>query len=828
MQAVNSTVLPKRKGPRAFFSWAWGAILSHKYMVFAFFAPVFILLACFLLVGMFFRNGTSILILDANAQYVRFFEQLWSILRGKESLFYTFQRALGGEFFGYYTYYLASPFALIIALFPKNAIVEAMTLIAILKTGFSGLTFSILLHKTRPVNSIGFGMFSVMYALCAYAVSYQSNYMWMDALIWLPLITLGIESMIKENKFKLYIVSLAVAVWSNYYIGYMLCIFTLIYFAFYLASKSKEERNLTGERLHILKSIIRYVVYTGVALLMAGGVLVSTVYSLNFGKLGLFDASVLIPETCASILEILSKMFIGNFGTFRSQPEGLPHLYAGTLLVILLPAFFISKKIKVREKIGYSILCAFFLMSLSISTLDLVWHGLSAPIWLSYRYSFIFTFIMLLMAYRAYESLKEFKFRYFAITAGAIVTLLFILQMTVHPVQYVNGEKTSLNLGIFTVWISILLLVGYLVIFFFVKKKPSKIRMLSLILCGVVSFEALLASALSYKDQFTDSGWTSRATYYGIQANADIVSDFFKEHDTGLYRAESYSYDETNDPIIFNTRGVSEFVSTFNARAKDFLYCLGFNAGKQSSLYRYNDDTKNKEQHEGNIQVASRFLTDSLLGIKYIYLKSDNSLPSGLENYYKKIAELENGYVVYENPYALSFAYAVNDRLKDVTIDSTLEYYEFTEKSDLHTNRSQFNKYLTENMIESGEFAYISQNTVKSAINELKEGELNVTSHTNTSIKGTIVAKENQFVFTTIPYDKMWQVYVDGERQDTFMCVDSMLAFDVSEGTHEIELRYVPMQWYSGLMITSVGVFIFSLFCFFEAKRKIKKGKEEL
>ena len=234
MQAVNSTVLPKRKGPRAFFSWAWGAILSHKYMVFAFFAPVFILLACFLLVGMFLRNGTSILILDANAQYVRFFEQLWSILRGKESLFYTFQRALGGEFFGYYTYYLASPFALIIALFPKNAIVEAMTLIAILKTGFSGLTFSILLHKTRPVNSIGFGMFSVMYALCAYAVAYQSNVMWMDALIWLPLITLGIEAMIKDGKFKLYVISLAIAVWSNYYIGYMLCGFTLLYFIFYI------------------------------------------------------------------------------------------------------------------------------------------------------------------------------------------------------------------------------------------------------------------------------------------------------------------------------------------------------------------------------------------------------------------------------------------------------------------------------------------------------------------------------------------------------------------------------------------------------------------
>ena len=132
-----------------FFLKLWRKTWDKKFMLFAFFAPIAILALTFIIVGMVPKSGTSILVLDANAQYVRFHEQLWDILHGNESLFYTFQRALGGEFLGYYTYYLASPFTLIIALFPKNMIIEAMTLITILKAGFSGLTFCIYLYKTQ-------------------------------------------------------------------------------------------------------------------------------------------------------------------------------------------------------------------------------------------------------------------------------------------------------------------------------------------------------------------------------------------------------------------------------------------------------------------------------------------------------------------------------------------------------------------------------------------------------------------------------------------------------------------------------------------------------
>ncbi len=778
-------------------------LLNKKYMLFAFFAPILLISLCFLFVGMASKNGTSILVLDANAQYVRFHEQLRSIVLGEESFFYTFQRALGGEFFGYYTYYLASPFTLIVALFPKNMIVEAMTLITILKTGFSGLTFSYYLHKTRPVNSIGFSMFSVMYALCAYAIAYQSNYMWMDALIWLPLITLGIEALIKENKFKLFIITLALAIWSNYYIGYMLCIFTLIYFVFYLCTHPKEVTNSKGERLHLLKTILRFVLYVTVAVLICGAILFSAVYSLRFGKAGSMDAELLIPSTHANFLEIIAKMFIGTFGTFRPISDGgLPHLYAGTLVVLLLPVFFISKKIKLREKIGYGILCTVFLASLTISTLDIAWHGFSMPVWLPYRYSFIFTFVLLIVAYRGYELISELKFKYFAIAIPSVVGLLFVLQMTVRPIQFIDGKKTETNLGTQTIWITLLLLVGYFLIFYFLKHKISKTRVISIILCAFVSVEALLSACICYKDQFVDAGWTSRSTYYQIQSNADIIEDYFKEKDEGFYRVESFDHNETNDPIIFNQKGISEFVSTFNLKSKDFLYCLGNNAGNQSSLYVY----KSK-------------LIDSLLGIKYIYARNESELKTEQSEAYKKIDTLENGYVIYENPNALSVAYAVSNRLKDATLENALK--------DSNLRGEDFAIYLAENMLNRTLSSYVSVSSLNYITGELRKGELKVTEHGDTYIKGNMVVNKNQFVFTTIPYDDCWQVYVDGERVDTFKCVESMLAFDISEGEHTIEMKYVPMQWYIGLCVSLVGIFALLTLCFIDEFKKASKRKKD-
>ena len=104
---------------------------KHLYPSFAF--PVMVLLIIYGAIGVFPLGDRSILTLDMNAQYIFYFEQIRDVLVGKASLIYTFERSLGGEFLGYYAYYLASPLSWIVALFPERLIVEAVTFIMILK-----------------------------------------------------------------------------------------------------------------------------------------------------------------------------------------------------------------------------------------------------------------------------------------------------------------------------------------------------------------------------------------------------------------------------------------------------------------------------------------------------------------------------------------------------------------------------------------------------------------------------------------------------------------------------------------------------------------------
>ena len=167
---------------------------NYSYLSYCFFIPVVLYFITYLSMGLHpFGNG-SVLVLDLNGQYVYFYEALRNAVLGDTSLLYSFARQLGGEFLGIYAYYVASPFSYIICLFPQSRILEALLCIFLAKAGISGFTMGYYLHKTsQRLNRTNIIICSVLYSMCSYAVIQQHNSMWIDALMWLPLLTLGIE-----------------------------------------------------------------------------------------------------------------------------------------------------------------------------------------------------------------------------------------------------------------------------------------------------------------------------------------------------------------------------------------------------------------------------------------------------------------------------------------------------------------------------------------------------------------------------------------------------------------------------------------------------------
>lgn len=884
---------------------------EKNYCYLSFALPIIVLYITYACVGMYPFGEKTILTLDMDGQYIYFFEQIRDIYTGKESLFYTFERSLGGEFLGCFTYYLASPLSLVVVLFPRNMITEAVMTITLLKCAFSGLNFSIYLSKTRKRNTVGFVMFSVMYALCSYATMYQVNTMWMDALMWLPIIALGIEKMITEGKFKLFIISLAIAISSNYYIGYMLCFFVFLYFIFCVAIKSDKESTLLNEKYHVLKSFIRITVSSVIALMLASAAILSAYYSLKFGKTDYQD-NVIDSSLRFDFLHLMSKMFLGSFDTLR--PEGTPNIYAGLLLILMLPVFYMSNKVKPKEKVGYTVLCLIFVACFSINAIDIAWHGFQTPVWFNYRYSFMFSFIMLSMAYRGYEEYDEVNVAFMGKVSVFLIFFLTIVQKVIVLFRYENPDgngwvKVDTVPGYGMVWLSILFILVYLLIFY-IRKKTNYLKTTTVVLAVVVMVEMFANSTVNWVGSYKDGGWASRDAYIEYVDNFESVTDEIYAKDPTFFRMERTTWRKQNDNLAINLNGLSESASTFNVKTIKFLDALGFFNTSPTTLY-----------------ISGNAAVDSLLGIKYVIGSesedTNGALPglNSISNLYS-LYTTKNGYAVYENPYVLPIAYRTETYIKDFEFDrneyspfknvnklagymlgkenvrlyETCQYFTnegtlrstsvddeggksfykydnnssgvfyftvtahtdgnvymclpspYTTSATLTVNNKEImtdffqgesNRIIDLGYYERGEivnvelsfshyrlyiwdtqdyFVQINENTLKSVTDTLKMGGLQISEYSDTKIEGTVNSVSDGCIFTTIPYDSNWNVYVDGERVETYMLADALLGFDISAGEHTVELKYVHKPFVTGLIIGAFGIGLFILLCFLDKK----------
>ena len=891
--------------------------LRHKfYYILAFALPIIILYITFYAMEMYPYGEKSVLTLDTDGQYIYFFEQLRDVYTGQASLFYTFERCLGGEFLGYFAYYLASPISFLVVFFPSSLIVEALKYIILLKCGLAGLSFAIYLSRTRKKNIYGFIMFPVMYALSSYFVMYQFNPMWMDAFAWLPIIALGIESLAVNGRFKLFIISLSIAVCSNFYIGYMLCIFVAIYFFFVILSKPNDELNGLNESYHRLKSLARIAIASIIALMIASTIIFSAYYSLSFGKTS-YQNNEMDAQIRFDFLHLIAKMFMGSFDTLR--PEGTPNIYAGLLTLLLLPAFYFSKKVKSKEKIGFSVLIFIFLASFSINTYDLIWHGFQAPVWFNYRYSFMLSFIFLIMAYRAFEELDEISPAFMGKTAVGLFLLIAIVQKTVVLSRYeyveTDWKEIPTTPGLSMIWLSVLFICLYLLMFYIRNKKPILKTLTSVFIVCLVCFEALFNTIIGVDGALKDGGVAYRDGYRDYIDPLSETVEKIKDKDPGFYRMEHLRYRKNNDNLAVDIRGLSESTSTFNKSTVDVMSKFGLDVGSPAIRY-----------------VSSNPIIDSIFGIKYIIAPNESHdtngrLPGLYSIYggYEKIFTTDH-YDVFLNPYTLPVAYYVDKNFsskyeekeffesglsfsttsnnmiscmlgKDVNLFTVCEYaldkgnlskvyddsnggmsfrkndndsaparFGFTVQA--HTDGNIYmhlpspyttsaklyvdDKLIYSNFFQGNEkgiidlgyfkegeivnidlefthwrlyiwdtkdyFVQMDEAAFKGTFANLNAGGLKIDEYSDTFISGSLRAFEDGCVFTTIPYDSNWQVYVDGERVETFEMIDSMLGFNVGKGEHTIELEYVHTPFITGAIISVFGIALLILLCVFEKK----------
>ena len=224
---------------------------NNSYCWLALLCTVGVMMLVYYCYDLFPFGETTILRMDLYHQYGPLFAEFYDRVTNLKSFLYSWQTGLGSPFLGNFFNYLSSPSAIIILLLGHKNMPEAIAGMILAKAALSAWTFTYYLKKSQNRHDFTTAAFGVLYSMCGYFIAYYWNVMWIDAMVYFPLVILGIENIINRRNPRLYIAFLALTLLSSYYMGYMTCIFSVLYFLVYYFSK-KELSELDGSTPYTL------------------------------------------------------------------------------------------------------------------------------------------------------------------------------------------------------------------------------------------------------------------------------------------------------------------------------------------------------------------------------------------------------------------------------------------------------------------------------------------------------------------------------------------------------------------------------------------------
>ena len=848
---------------------------KKTYYTLSFLIPSMMILTIFLLFTITPFGNRTWLTIDLGQQYVDFFSYYQdTLLHHPEQFFYSFSKSIGGEMVSLWAYYLLSPFNLLFLLIPHSAIAMGVSLLIFLKLVSCTVSFAVLLDVKFKQRNWTTLLFALSYGFMSYLSANQFNMMWLDALIGLPLIILGVDALLQKRNPLYYVFPLSLTILSNYYTGYMICLFLGLYFPYaYLTA------NDSFSWKSFIKQFGRFIVYSVLSVGLIMVILLPTFYSL-LGSKGTATTIAWSLKSEYNPLLMASKLFIGSFD-FHEMQKGYPNIFVGSLAMFSFLCYFKEKKIARSQRLYALFIAIVLLISFNIEMFDKLWHAGQLPNWYSYRFSFLFSFWMVFLGYQwtlkktAVGILETFVY-FFLVLATSIGFILF-------PKDYLQGWQIALGFGLSMGILYGLILIGR------GKRAHQKF------LISFVVIELLLNSIIT----LSRLGYVMNSEFTAYQSSLQNWSTILLPAENEFYRSEKTMLRSKNDSLQVPTYGVSHFSSTFEKETEKFFDAIGVRQG--TAYVNYSNGT---------------LLTDAVLGIKNTFIETTDATYN--ERWERKdledlltIATFNEGHVV-TNQNVLSIAYPMKPILKSMKvptnhpitmqnqlanalsgttspkniftrvsyettfeniIDSPVVYQRiqvddktqygtitltFTPETDdpiylemagtmgeedleMTLNGEPYAFYpvqskpvllsvaknqkgqpqilritVKDDGFEFSKLNLYSLNTslLNERLEKTKEQELKLETFSATHFAGTMDVLEDSTVLTTIPYSTGWKVWVDGQELETYKILDSLLGFTISKGTHRIEYRYTTPFLPEGSLVSlaSLLLLIFILY----------------
>ena len=852
-------------------------------------------------------GDSAMLYSDAYHQYYPFFLAFRRAIHSGESLLYSWDVGLGMDYLGLIAYYLASPLNLLSVILPESWMLPYFSLLVPLKLGLASMFFALFLKKVFDTEDIGLALFGSFYGLCAWALAYLWNIMWLDTFALLPLVVLGMVSLLTKRKFLLYTLTLFLSIWANYYVGFFTCVFLLlIFFCYEFCRWGGWKKFFIDLSLMALFSAIA-IGMTALLELPALAALQTTQSSVNTFPEG-FQLNIADEDTWRGLLDAMRQV-AGNMngGLEPTFKEGLPNLYCGLFANAFAILFLFGKDIRTKDKICAVLLLLFFNISFIVRQLDYIWHGFHFTNMIPYRFSFLHSFVVLYMAYRAY--LQRDSFRFWQILCAGLLAIGLVLcaDNRFDPMYLAyNG--------------AFMLLYLFILVYPHTFRKPpqgddeEQVRVYQRkvaaqqqqckgFLCMVIALEMVL-NLVNFGAHFPG---TSTAFYpRGKEYTASMIRYMHeREWDELFFRAETTHTQTLNDGALNNYNGVSAFTSSANVNVTEFMRKLGYGA----------KNTYNRYCFEESSPVSNLFL-----GLKYMIERKgaveNNPYFTDL-HYYGDVHLLENnaylplGFLAEPELAELSFEgsedafdfqndlfmaatggddrvwrhlygsvlsiSAVEATLANETTDGYCTYttenspgvvtYQYTAdregflciRLDL-SKRNDFTVSLNGETLysesislpqmlavsqvgigdvveiaidcasnESGTInisaALMNDAVFQEGYSRLSQSVLELDRFSTTDLDGTILCNRDGLLYTSIPQNGNWHVYVDGVEVESQLVGNAMLAVPLTKGYHEIALRYrnPAFSWGWKISVLSAAA-LFSLYFWIYPTKK-KKGK---
>lgn len=823
-------------------------------------------------------GGRCLVVVDGVHQYLPFFAEYQDKLKNLDTLQYTMDVGLGNNFLSLWSYYLSSPFNLIILLCNKSHLPMALNLIISVKIILGAVCFAyFLMHAgKKPVRNPGIIVFSLFYSFSSFAVGYYWNLMWLDAVFVFPLIILGMERMFTKKDSRMYIGALFYSFFCNYYISFMICLFLVLWF-FTFHFRSVKDFFFKGLRFAVA-SLITAALAAVVLLPAYKGIM--TTASAEFG----------LPEWefYGSFADTLrSHLFCSEVMTNQITDAGT-NLYCGIFTIIMAFMFFFIKEISLEKKIKYGMLLVLFVLSFNNQLLNYIWHGFHNQYGIPNRFAFLYIFMLLLMAYEVY--LKREHLRLPMAVVAYLLSMLFVIFCYYNAKVTYDTKVYVLTGGLLTL---------YLVLFALYRELPRGKGLIQYL----IVFVAIMEMAVNGLFAFGQVGSSDPQYYYGDTLTFEKLRDRVEEAEDGLYRSDILEPLFVDEATWYNLKSVGIFGSTVRGELVDMMGELGFYTGANEYLY-----------------YGATPVTNALLGVKYVYTRTGDYVNVAMDSY-----DSEEHITVYKNPYVLPIAYMVEedafyfdtadngpftvqnelcgaltgiepvfttiyDDLQMQVYGTNLEIekrddynvdyakanesgradfiYTIPRDMDLYVSCRGANVHKIALLIDGKEVAFDRYQGQTFHVGRMKAGQMvdiqfnlndgedlsgdlycypmefqeeqfmafynkllnqgmEVTKYEDQKIEGHITAVKDGILMISVPYDEGWTIYANGEKMDTYPLIGGLMGIDLPEGEYQIKMVYHCPGLLTGFVTTLLGILLFTVFIRFEKLQRARRMEKD-